>query len=1780
MSESNVSRCHPLHFSSAQQNSGKIDTLHVYLPNNGFRTIKFNEQVDNVRKIIESIVQNIVPGHKANSQSYALRLRNVITKEVVWISRDTPMTQVAARISNPSCSNTECPYKTMSNRKKEQQKPDIVDTHINSVWRAELRVRYIPKSIKELYEKDRITCHFYFDQVKQDYINSSITTIDLDVAIQLCCLGIRHYFRDVIKAEDKKHHVDYIDKEIGFKSFLPQAVIHSTKQKNLKKLIQTGYKKVYNYSDIEYILKFFELLQTQYTFDQEQFSVTLSSAWNISGILYIGPNIGISYLTHPQTGLTKVTDFHNIERIKTCILSKDSQQIDDSQQYSTTDRLKNSQKLANNDKSAKKENCNCRDIKTQLKMKTSSNEEELVINCVGLNTADSIADLVDGYCSLVNNSDISLWDRSNASGNSSSTKNSLERSKIVLSKDNDASNVANLKPGNTSTKQIDQQKSIPKLSDDYAEIGLVDEEGDYSTPAVRNYELDRSQIVLNEIIGVGQFGDVHIGTYYIKDKPSREKSSTNGNDENGANNTQTDNKAGAIQVAVKTCKADDDLTKTEKFLQEAYIMQKFDHPHIIRLIGICSSAPIWIVMELAKHGELRAFLKSNTEKLKRGFLLLYCYQLSTALSYLESKKFVHRDIAARNVLVSTPTCIKLADFGLSRWVSDQSYYHSSMYMLPIKWMAPESINFRRFTTASDVWMFGVCVWEILMLGVKPFQGIKNNDVILKLDNGERLPLPNNCPPRLYSLMSQCWSYEPLKRPNFKSIKEILYEILVEEKLSDSETMRRENRRVAAMSWGASENAPPPKPTRNTPGNDFLMPAVEEDQGAPLTYIIAQNSTVLARLMMENENRSINPSCYTTPASVFNTLAVDVDKAKTKITNNINPTELSLKTTKIPASELQKLDPIIDENIPVLKSHPTISDSLGTDNLPMFRSNTLDSHLSSSSSLSPMCDTSASNISNSTDKHMHDQKKIMIELKNNHCNKEPQMFATQHLKNCETNNYQQYYDHQSMIHQYVLDQKQQHYKIKPLQSSKICSLIRETSPSSTFDSNQSLNTSENFERQARTFYGSLERNQQVLKSVQQICMRPKGGSLERNQSIADVKNIFRNRIFRGGSLERNQQMNNHRSGSLEGNPSYHMYRPPMGTTLESEQEGIYDFGGANVKSCAPPTMKTVTVPSQGGGILQQFDNEQSLQHEASTTSQHSSASSYIHQPTQPSHMHYVQGKGNMNCAQSPQNKMYTSMMPANSYMRSSEGYQTNSVPQPSSLPILPENKLVDGSVSCPYMIPNTLQRNQKRNRHYYEAGPGETIAFESGHNHQECYVPKDECMQVPVTRDVNRDQRIENEVENEWFTQDEHLSKFIQEDIDKKLLKQQIESEIDSKWLIQEENVLKKRLSLINSNAESGTYGHDDDNNTSHTNWSQNSNSLNRLSRPSSPGLNSGTQHSNTSPGITERRTGAISSLGEVDEDKNKVPPSTNNKKSPQITDRTNDEVYAATTSVVRAIMALSQGVEKACAAEYLDLVRYVGIELRNLLVSVDKLSTQFPPQVHKEVEMAHQVLSKDMHELVSAMRLAQQYNETTLDVEYRKSMLSAAHVLAMDAKNLLDVIDSIRIRYSVVNKCHTKPQSLFQSNNTSSDETTQNDVSQSQNYQCSPGFSLQASHTNEEGYQIMSKETYENSIGAYNRTPVQTSNSSSISCSGIYDNDCIINEHVKDIEPNITKSASNEYDTSTDIGARFSDKSIESFEIENKSKEPPDESLKIVEENTHLYCNLSIASGTEQLVHN
>ncbi|KRG04928.1 focal adhesion kinase 1 isoform X1 [Drosophila mojavensis] len=1351
--------------------------LQVHMPNKSFKSIVFNrdETVFHIiRKTVEEFGKDGQP--PPSIQRYACRMLNVITKEVLWLARTTSMDKVLSHILSPGCSNVDCP----NNDPIKAELAEHKDTHqgrravTTGVWRVELRVRYVPHKIQELFDEDKTTCFYFFDQVKDDYIQSNISGIDADVAVQLCCLGIRHYFKNItLKAPDKKQHIDYIEKEIGFKCFIPQSVISTTKPKNLKKMIQVGYKKVYNYNDIEYLTKFFDLLKNFFITDFEQFSVTLSSAWNISGILHVGPHIGISYQTHPQASLRNVAQFKDVVAIKTCALPKEK---------------------SSNELELQNLKCNCQKIKTQIKISASNITEDLIITCNGVNTAESIADLIDGYCRLLSKDlGFTVWERE------TNIVKSATKSPNPAQDDLDSSSPA---------------KTKPMLTDDYAEIGLLEGEGDYSTPTVRNYELDRSQIVLSAKIGVGQFGDVYVGTYTVpisaKAKNKRSERAQN----------SSDAKYTVMQVAVKTCKANEDPEKTENFLAEAYIMQKFHHPHIIRLIGICSVMPIWIVMELAQLGELRAYLKANSERLTHGTLLQYCYQLSTALSYLESKKFVHRDIAARNVLVSSPTCVKLADFGLSRWVSDQSYYHSTPTVaLPIKWMSPESINFRRFTTASDVWMFGVCIWEILMLGVKPFQGVKNSDVITKLENGERLPLPPNCPPRLYSLMSQCWAYEPLKRPNFKRIKETLEEILSEDDMNSTETLRRENRRLAGVSWIGNEDSdiPPLKPSRTV--NDTDLPSMlntsDENKSVAQTYIIAQNPAVLARLMMENQKRGINPAAYTTPASVFNTLAVGIDSS----TSNH-----SLKTTKLPAAELFKLDPVVDPK--VQNKFPTNSNS--------------------SQNLYP----SPSVISSLDSTHM------------------PSYLPPTNIRPQQVSGFMS--------------------ENLPLKNNFIISAPHTDND---FHANQTQTDSKCGNPAARvsgySLYGSLERHQPQMDKP----MHSKGGSLERHQSLMTAQNL----VFHKPGTSYSD-----RSRSIERKSHFNAYRQQMKTSIECDAlpEEIYDFGGVGLKTCV-------------------------------SVKQKNDSTSLTHAP--PNHSTQI----------------------GQDYKSPGQCFAGNQ------------------NILCSENLTSDAHEN-----------PGE---------------PQWTTHSYPLQVELNNDNlegaaciQMNSEVGNQT----------IPNPIVDKLWQQRKDSNSDGEWLYQEEMV-RKRSSPITSGVDTDIGKHrsyQPDMIFESTTGSLDS--ANSKTRPKLP--NTVSLKLNNSP--------SDHMVSQAAEDSTKLR-NNEHRESLRPINRANDEIYCATTAVVKSIMVLSQGVEKAHVDGYLNLVKNVGVELRNLLKSVDNISIFFPAQAQKEVEMAHKVLSKDMQELVSAMRLALQYNDTTLDSEYRKSMLSAAHILAMDAKNLFDVVDSIRNRY-------------------------------------------------------------------------------------------------------------------------------------------------------------------------
>ncbi|KFP30685.1 Protein-tyrosine kinase 2-beta, partial [Colius striatus] len=355
-----------------------------------------------------------------------------------------------------------------------------------------------------------------------------------------------------------------------------------------------------------------------------------------------------------------------------------------------------------------------------LQLGLSGTPQSLAIKTASLAEAENMADLIDGYCRL---------------------QGDLETSLIVF-------------PSREREKRISlPQIPAPHLEErqstlsDSISVGNIPPAGpDPSTllPAVQHYGISREDVTLGRILGEGFFGEVYEGIY-------------------------TTPKGERVNVAVKTCKKDCSPENKDKFLSEAVLMKKLDHPHIVKLIGIAEEEPTWIIMELYPYGELGQYLEQNKHCLPVPTLILYALQISKALAYLEAINCVHRDIAVRNVLVASPECVKLGDFGLSRYIEDEEYYKASITRLPIKWMSPESINFRRFTTASDVWMFAVCMWEILSYGKQPFFWLENKDVIGVLERGDRLPKPDLCPPVLYTLMTRCWDYDPSERPKFKDL---------------------------------------------------------------------------------------------------------------------------------------------------------------------------------------------------------------------------------------------------------------------------------------------------------------------------------------------------------------------------------------------------------------------------------------------------------------------------------------------------------------------------------------------------------------------------------------------------------------------------------------------------------------------------------------------------------------------------------------------------------------------------------------------------------------------------------------------------------------------------------------------------------------------------------------------------------------------------------------------------------------------------------------------------
>ncbi|KNC22211.1 hypothetical protein FF38_01889 [Lucilia cuprina] len=270
------------------------------------------------------------------------------------------------------------------------------------------------------------------------------------------------------------------------------------------------------------------------------------------------------------------------------------------------------------------------------------------------------------------------------------------------------------------------------------------------------WEIPKENVVVNRRLGEGAFGTVYGGEAKIGVE-------------------------GWTAVAVKTLKSGASTEDRLDFLSEAEAMKRFDHKNIVKLLGVClQSEPIYTIMEFMLYGDLKTYLlarrhmvnekNSDDSDISSKRLTMYAMDVSRGLAYLAQQKYVHRDIACRNCLVNAQRVVKLGDFGMSRPTYESDYYRFNRKgMLPVRWMAPESLALGMFTPASDVWAFGVVLFEIITFGSSLYQGLTNNQVLEYVKSGNTLSIPIGIKPQLEGLIKACWNQDPKKRPTAAEI---------------------------------------------------------------------------------------------------------------------------------------------------------------------------------------------------------------------------------------------------------------------------------------------------------------------------------------------------------------------------------------------------------------------------------------------------------------------------------------------------------------------------------------------------------------------------------------------------------------------------------------------------------------------------------------------------------------------------------------------------------------------------------------------------------------------------------------------------------------------------------------------------------------------------------------------------------------------------------------------------------------------------------------------------
>ncbi|XP_031218702.1 protein-tyrosine kinase 2-beta isoform X2 [Mastomys coucha] len=794
-------------------------------PGKNFKLVKCTVQTE-IQEIITSILLSGRIGPNIQlAECYGLRLKHMKSDEIHWLHPQMTVGEVQDKY--------EC-------------------LHVEAEWRYDLQIRYLPEDFMESLKEDRTTLLYFYQQLRNDYMQRYASKVSEGMALQLGCLELRRFFKDMPhNALDKKSNFELLEKEVGLDLFFPKQMQENLKPKQFRKMIQQTFQQYASLREEECVMKFFNTLAGFANIDQETYRCELIQGWNITVDLVIGPK-GIRQLTSQDTKPTCLAEFKQIRSIR-CLPLEETQAV--------------------------------------LQLGIEGAPQSLSIKTSSLAEAENMADLIDGYCRLQGEHKGSLIMHAKKDGEK---RNSLPQIPTL----------------NLEARRSHLSESCSIESDIYAEI--PDET--LRRPGGPQYGVAREDVVLNRILGEGFFGEVYEGVY-------------------------TNHKGEKISVAVKTCKKDCTLDNKEKFMSEAVIMKNLDHPHIVKLIGIIEEEPTWIIMELYPYGELGHYLERNKNSLKVPTLVLYALQICKAMAYLESINCVHRDIAVRNILVASPECVKLGDFGLSRYIEDEDYYKASVTRLPIKWMSPESINFRRFTTASDVWMFAVCMWEILSFGKQPFFWLENKDVIGVLEKGDRLPKPELCPPVLYTLMTRCWDYDPSDRPRFTELVCSLSDIYQMEKDIAIEQERNARYRPPKILEPTAFQEPPPKPSRPKyrppPQTNLLAPKLqfqEEDFIRPSSREEAQQLWEAEKIKMREvldrqkkqmvedsqwlrrEERSLDPMVYMNDKSP---LTPEKEAGYTEFTGPPQkPPRLGAQSIQ-PTANLDRTDDLVYHNVMTL-----------------------------------------------------------------------------------------------------------------------------------------------------------------------------------------------------------------------------------------------------------------------------------------------------------------------------------------------------------------------------------------------------------------------------------------------------------------------------------------------------------------------------------------------------------------------------------------------------------------------------------------------------------------------------------------------------------------------------------------------------------------------------------------------------------------------------------------------------------------------------------------------